>query len=175
MTTDAAAPWRTMMDSVSPSAILAAGGQVDIVAGYPRWWTEEDFARVAEQLHCEVLRITQADPADWQHCSLFDFEPGALTATGLRTAVIKREEFRPKTATPYCDFGHLDELEALLKGVPHWNWIAEWPAYPTLAEIAQIESHLIDGRLAAIQYRNVPQLDVDRSAVIAPEWHRRAA
>jgi hypothetical protein len=174
--TESIAPWRAMTDSVSPSAILAAGGPVDIVAGYPDFgWTDQDFARVGEQLHCRMLRITQRDPADWQRCSIFDYEKGALDDIGFRAAVEAREKFRPRTATVYCDLANLDHVEELLDGVFHWNWVADWPQYPTLAEVADIESHMKSGKLAAIQYRNVPRLDIDRSAVIAPDWHRKAA
>ena len=168
------ATWRTMADSVSAAAIRAMPELPGAVAGYPDLsWTEEDFAWFADR-GCAVVRITQHDPPDWESCSVFDYEAGALGPDGFRAGIIARNDFRKDTATAYSDVANLPEVETLLHELEHWAWIAEWPNYPSAEEVAQIRAMLgPKAKLAAIQYRSEQAADVDLSVIIAPDWHPR--
>ena len=168
MTADAAA-WRTMEDSVSPAAIT---GTPDLVAGYPDLsWTEGDFERFAQR-GIGTVRVTQRSPADWEKCSVGDAEPGALTWEELRQFLIDRDRYRPGTQTAYASVSNLPAVGEACDGLSYWVWAAEWPNYPTPAEVGQIRSMLRPGaKLAAIQWFNDVPGDIDRSVVIDPGWH----
>src|SRR5258708_24248713 len=170
--------WRYSMDSVNPDAVrraLATGtfNHIDMVIGYPDFgWTDADFASFEDAGYI-VARITQRDPGDILKCSIGDYEPGAMSKLGLRGFIVGRNGFRPGTASGYSDLNNLPSMGQVLAGLHYWVWCAQWPAYPTAAEVSQIRAMRRPGtRLAAIQYRNVALADVDLSVVLDPDWHR---
>jgi hypothetical protein len=169
--------WRKGYDSADPSAIPLDVVRGAVVMGYPDFgWPPAAFARY-RAAGATTVRITQHDPPDWQNCSVIDFETGAVfDGPSLRRFVVDRNEhFSANLATVYSDVANLPAVRRALAGLDYCVWVAAWPAYPTLAEVASLKAQLGPGaRLCAIQYRNLPALDYDLSVVLDPSWHRNA-
>lgn len=164
---------RTMYDSASPVAIPDDIVRGCLVAGYPDFgWSPDDFERY-KAAGATVLRITQHDPPDWQNCSVIDWEPGAVfDAVSLRDFAVRRNAYRPDSATVYCDVANLAAAGRALTGLSYSVWAADWPNHPTAKEIGQIKAQLRPrARLVAIQYRNLPLKDYDESVVYDDSWH----
>jgi hypothetical protein len=165
---------RAMYDSASPDAIPVSIVRGAVVAGYPDFgWSPDDFHRYKDA-GATVARITQHDPPDWQNCSIADFEPGAIfSPTSLREFVVKRNKFRPRSATVYSDLANLRVAGRALAGLKYKIWAADWPNHPSDEEIEQIKAVLRPGaRLVAIQYRTLPVQDYDVSVVLDATWHK---
>ena len=187
-----AAGWRQMLDSLDPAACAAYRPVPQVVAGYPQYagqgqilangqivgWLKEDFQEF-RTAGINVARIANLSPA-WHECSIADVEAGALTFADARKFVMGREGFRRGTSTIYASLDNWPAVGRACKGAePSWAWVAFWPAYPSLAEVAQIRQEVAAAcpgtRLAGIQYRNLPAANVDLSVLIAPTWHAHPA
>jgi hypothetical protein len=142
------------------------------VAGALSGWLPEDFKR-AEALGLHYARICNLSISSM--CSIADGEAGALTWAEVAQFVIIREHYESGTSTAYASLANWPNVgRACRLRRPSWAWVADWPAYPTVAEVGMIIDTLAavcpGTKLAAIQYRNVAAQDVDLSVVIEPAW-----
>lgn len=178
--------YRDGLDGVDPEAVFAdlANFDAKILFGYPvvcgqgiilpggklSGWRPEDFSE-AKARGLQVARICNLTP-DFECCSIADFELGALSAASIRTFCIGRNGHKPGTSTVYASLDNWSAVGRATRGVePHWAHVADWPNYPSDAEIEHIHEIVQaatrgNTRLATIQYRSVQSMHADLDLTI---------
>ena len=115
------AQFEPMYDAVTVSNLPPGGVKY---AGYVNGKYTNHAAIVARVPKARVFGIDVLGTG-WQDASIFDWENFDIqSAAVLRTAVSNRNAFRPHTACVYCDRDNLDEVEEILGGLWHVNWIS---------------------------------------------------
>lgn len=143
-----------MYDSVNSYDIPASAR---LVAGYPDGhyaWSEAEWDRFPD---ARKYKISNTPPANWQGCSIGDFETGALSYNMASAFAEARDNFRPHTATGYASFDHLPQLRKGFNtpSFQPWVWVALWPNFPDHAEVEMILAALHGwALLAGVQYMN---------------------
>lgn len=110
-----------MYDAVTVSALPPGGTKY---AGYVNGDFRNHDAIARRFPKARVFGIDVFGTA-WEEASIFDWEKFDIqSAATLRSAVVNREKFRPHTACVYSDRSNLPDVERILKGVWHINWIS---------------------------------------------------
>lgn len=181
-----AAGMRVMLDSAAPSSIPASA---PMVAGYVDGdfaWLPNDWQRFdgRPRVHITVEpfnRLRQPTgyaSGNFHEASVIDHETGAFSIADTARFVPARNRLHPGTATVYTDWA---DLPAVLRanrahGQRYWLWLAWYiDRVPTEADLAAVLARIdgFEARLAAWQHTPGPRFDT--SAVLAADWHPKAA
>lgn len=110
-----------MYDAVTVASLPQGGTKY---AGYVNGDFKNHDAMVKRFPKARVFGIDISGVA-FEEASIFDWEKFDIqSATVLRRAVQARNQFRPHTACVYSDRDQLDDVERILQGIWHINWIS---------------------------------------------------
>ncbi|SRR6266567_41849 len=156
--------WRFGYDSTTPEKIPRDAKMIfPYITPSEFAWTDKQIALFPDAI---PVRITvHGMLPDWQQASIIDVEHGAFTPEQARKFVIRRNDFRPATATVYCNRATLPAVQAACHGL-HWHlFLASPDGNPE--EIPPIPN------VVAKQFRF--HGDWDESVVYDPTWHAHKA
>jgi len=110
-----------MYDAVTVANLPAGGTKY---AGYVNGSFANHDAMQAAHPTARVFGIDVLGIA-WESAAIIDYEPGDVqSGKTLTNFTVNRNKFRPNTAVVYSDRDELDDVETILRGIPHSIWLA---------------------------------------------------
>lgn len=159
--------WRIGYDSTVPENIPRDAEFIFPYVPPSRYaWSAAEIAMFP---HAAVAHITvHGEEPDWRNASIIDVEgdrsdPSSFSFTPeqARWFVHKRNEFRPGTATVYCNRDKLPLVQKACEGLHWWLWLAQPDGHPGIVPPY--------ANCVAKQFNWVGMYD--QSVIYDPGWH----
>jgi hypothetical protein len=154
---------RIMYDSINLAGIPAGAQLVAHYVDGRYAASDADVDRFPDAARVGITVTT----GDWRKASVIDVESGAMSPQDARAFVIARDQFRPGTATVYCNVSSLPHVVSACRGLDYHLWLAAWTPVRGGISLAP-QGPSTDGEVA-IQWRNTP--GYDESVVFDDHWH----